>query len=106
MRAAETITDPNVAAFLIVHGAMRLVVEHGEDPAPYRHWWGRLGAGVWHSISTAIDPPLEACRRENTTLYSSPAFAAKVNIQVKMLRAQASGALPRGNAVRAGSRAD
>ena len=80
MRQREAFDDPSVAAYLHVHGGMRLVVVRPLKPTLSR--WGALF--TWSPWS---DPP--SAQRIGDTIYVSAAFRRQVDLFVNSYRLEA-----------------
>jgi hypothetical protein len=99
MLEREPIHDPNVAAYLVTHGGMRLVIEQPREQQP-RRLPGLLAAlfGAGAPIPdpeverpVRADPPLQPgeCVRQGHVVFATPDFAARMEIYVRSYRIEA-----------------
>lgn len=100
MLEREPITDPNVAAYYVTHGGMRLVVEPARDPAQRRPLLGvlaaLLGAGAPLPVAehaaeprpVRADPPLEpgSCVRQGHVIFATPEFRQRMEVHLNAFR--------------------
>lgn len=96
MLEREPIRDPNVAAYLVTHGGMRLVVEQRREDRRPRQLLDMLaalfGAGApLLEERPRADPPLEpgTCVRQSHVVFATPEFAQRMEIYLHSYRIEA-----------------